>query len=116
MHRLVIPLLLLFTAGHAQKIRYNTQACTLSVNDKFKIQSVAEYEAGYFTEVFGTKKLPTVFVNVYGDKKLYKKKNPPSGSQGFCRSGGVYVLYSERYLNTCYHESSHALFNVFAKH
>lgn len=109
-------LFLICSISHAQKIRYNVQGCTLSVNDKFKIQSVAEYEAAYFTEVFGSKKLPAVFVNIYGDKKLYNKKNPPPQSQGFCRSGSVYVLYSERYLNTCYHESSHALFNVFAKH
>jgi len=108
--------LLLCGISHGQKMRYNVQACTLSVVDKFKIQSVSEYEAAYFAEVFGTKKLPTVFVNVYGDKKLYNKKDPPQQSQGFCRSGSVYVLYSERFLNTCYHESSHALFDVYAKH
>jgi hypothetical protein len=113
---LIFLLLFLSSVTQAQKIRYNTQACTLSVNDKFKIQSVAEFEADYYADVFGTKRLPTVFVNVYGEKKKYKKKDPPPQSQGFCRSGSVYVLYSDRYLNTCYHECSHALFGVFAKH
>lgn len=102
----------------AQKIRYNVQSCTLSVNDKFKIQSVAAHEAAYFTEVFGAKKLPTVFINVYGKREQYKKKDPPMGSQGFYRPGSkqVYVLYSAGYLSTCYHESAHALFDAFAKH
>lgn len=110
--------LLFCTSLCAQKIRYNTQACTLSVMDKSKIQSVVEFEAAYYTEVFGPKKLPAVFINVYGERKLYKKKNPPPGSQGFYRPGSktVYVLYSYDYLYTCYHESSHALFDVFAKH
>lgn len=114
---LILWLLILCNALCAQKIRYNTQACTLSVLDKSKIQSVVEFEAAYYTEVFGAKKLPVVFINVYGERKLYNKKNPPPGSQGFYRPGSktVYVLYSPEYLYTCYHESSHALFDVFAK-
>jgi hypothetical protein len=122
MHFLLRPvLLLLFVLSVnlmcAQKIRYNTQACTLSVTDKSKIQAVVEFEAAFFADVFGPKKLPTVFINVYGEKKLYNKKDPPPNSQGFYRPGSktIYVLYSSEYLFTCYHESSHALFDVFAK-
>ena len=116
---LIFTLLFLqFSSGiRAQKIRYNTQACTLTVTDKFKIQSVLNFESDYFKEVFGPKKHATVYINVYGDRKLYKKKDPPPGSQGFYRSGGkaVHVLYSSQYLHTCFHESSHAMFDVYAK-
>lgn len=115
---LFLWLLLAGNALCAQKVRYNVQACTLSVTDKSKIQSVVEFEAAYFAEVFGPKKVPALTVNVYGERKLYKKRNPPPGSQGFYPPGTrmVYVLYSAAYLNTCYHESSHVMFDVFAKH
>lgn len=113
----VVCFLIIGNILYAQKIRYNTQACSLSVEDKSKIQAVAEFEAAYFTEVFGAKKRPTVYVNVYGERRLYNRKNPPNGSQGFYRSGSkaVYVLYSSAYLYTCYHELSHATFDAFAR-
>lgn len=119
MRRIVLILLLLIdVALSAQKIRYVCQGCTLSIQDRTQIEIVAHFESEFFEDVFGPKKLRTVQISLCGDRKLYRRKNSPRGSVGFYSPGSktVTVLHTTDYLSTCFHETTHALFDAYAKH
>jgi hypothetical protein len=106
----------------AQRIQYDLRGCTLTVDDKAKFQSVAEYETAFFSEVFGVQRKQTIRVRMYGDEQDFRRAQRKIVGR-VISSTGIYaplpklVLVNKwsRYLATTYHEMSHAVFHHHAR-
>ncbi len=113
-------ILLSFTAA-SQRINFDCRHCTISENDKWKIQKVAEYETAYFTEVFGPRNTQTIDIRIYEDEKRFKNAQRRSVWHIISETGTynpltrqILVLKWSRFLGTSYHEASHAIFHHFS--
>lgn len=118
---LFIFVFLISFAATAQKIVFDCRHCTISENDKWKIQKVAEYETAYFTEVFGPRSEQTINIRIYEDEKKFKNAQRRSVWHIISETGTynpftkqILVLKWSRFLGTSYHEVSHAIFHHFS--
>lgn len=123
MHRL--PLFIIFIlvsfAGIAQKIDFDCRSCTISEDEKWKIQRVAEYETAYLTGVFGSRDELNIHIRVYSDEKKFRNAQRRSVWHIISETGTynpfshqILVLKWARFLGTCYHEASHAIYHHFS--
>jgi hypothetical protein len=120
-----IQLLIFFVqlsfAAYAQRIDFDCRACTLSDNEKWKIQKVAEYETAYFTQVFGPRNEQTIHMRIYEDEKKFRNAQLRSVWHIISETGTynpftkqILVLKWQRFLGTSYHEASHAVYHHFS--
>lgn len=119
--RFLIPVIFLFlSAGQleAQKIQYDLRQCTLTTDDKWKIQKVAEYETAFFADVFGPRRKQTIRIRIYGEEKKFRLGQRQAVGRVISETGVysplkrlVVVHKWSRYLATCYHECVHAIYH-----
>lgn len=123
--RKILPLLLFFllcSGLKAQRIHYDLRGCTLSVEDKARFQTVAEYETEFFAEVFGPQRTLTIRVRMYGDENKFLSGQRRLVGKVISETGfyapvpKLVVVYKwPRYVQTTYHEMSHAIFHHHAR-
>lgn len=106
----------------AQRIQYDCRSCTLSVEDKAKFQSMAEYETAFFAEVFGAQRKQTIRVRMFGDEKEFRSAQRRIVGRIISETGiyapltKVVLVYKwPRYMATTYHEMAHAVFHHHAR-
>lgn len=106
----------------AQKIRFVARKCVIPKEDQAQIRQMAEHEVAFFKNVFGNKKIPTLRIVVYGDYKEFM--NTQKSSPRYARSPAGYfsparkeicVFKQAGYLQTCFHEMSHAVYHVHCR-
>lgn len=105
----------------AQKIQYDCRGCTLPDSAKHNIQKIAEYETAYFAEVFGSKRKQHIRIRYYADQEKFRKAQRLQLGRVVSQTGVyatasrlVMVFKSERFLQTSFHECTHAVYHHHA--
>ncbi|HTF02810.1 MAG TPA: DUF1570 domain-containing protein, partial [Bacteroidia bacterium] len=103
------------------RIQYDCRQCTLTTEDKWKIQKVAEYETAFFADVFGSRRRQTIRIRYYGDEKLFMKAQRRAVGRVISETGlysptskQILVFKWSRFLATSYHECVHAIYHHHA--
>lgn len=120
MRLLTLFLFLLIPAlSPAQKIRFVARKCVIPKEDQKQIQIMAEHEFAFFREVFGNTKSPAIRITIYGDFDEFMKtqrsypRYSRSSSGYFSPARREIAVYKQAgYLQTCYHEMSHAIYHM----
>src|ERR1044072_7515949 len=74
MRAVLLPFFLFIACAlHAQRIQYDCRGCTLTVDEKHRIQKVAEYETAFFDDVFGPRRRQTIRIRYYSDEKKFRQ-------------------------------------------
>lgn len=120
---LFVLLTLVFSADWcaAQKIQYDCRGCTLTDSAKYKIQKIVEYETAYFAKVFGPRRKQNIRIRYYADQQKFKKAQRlmvgrVASTTGIYATASrlVMIFKSEHFLQTSFHECTHAIYHHHA--
>lgn len=117
-----ILLLLLTTSVAAQRLEIDCYGCSLTKEDTLKISKVAAEEEKYFAGVFGEKcRDARVRIKIYGEEKDFFQAQRLSVWHIISETGvynpfwnHIIVHKWSRFLPTCFHEASHAVYHHYA--
>ena len=123
--RFILPVLLVLCStlrSPAQKIDIECKGCTVSTHEVEHIRKVAEFESAFFKGVFGERrKEHAISIHIYEDQKAFLRAQRRSMWHIISETGVYNPIWNTvlvhkwaRYLQTCYHESSHAIYDHYA--